>query len=206
MAAGSTLALVEFTPLLIAALMAWILCVCLHEFSHALVAYIGGDESIKARGYLTLDPLKFIDPVFSLLIPAIILLMGGLPLPGGSVPIDERSLKSRAWGMYVAAAGPASNFILFLLFALPLHPKLALVDYSLETQHSWVYFCGAMAVLNFIATLFNLIPCPPLDGYRLIEHKLPIDLQIKLRQPQHAMSAFAVLFLIFMMVDNAIYP
>ena len=198
--------MVAFTPPLIAALLAWVLCVCVHEFSHALVAYIGGDKSVKARGYLTLDPTKFIDPVFSLLIPAIVLMLGGLPLPGGSVMIDESSLKSRRWGIYVSAAGPASNFILFLLFALPLHPKLGIVDMTLEYQPMWVYFCGTMSVLNFIATLFNLIPCPPLDGYRIIEHRLPPQIQFMLRQPQNTMGAFGLLFLIFWTVPNAFFP
>lgn len=191
------LAMVAFTPLMVAALMAWILCVCIHEFSHALVAYIGGDRSVRAKGYLTLDPTRFIDPVFSLLIPAIILMMGGLPLPGGSVMIDEGALKSRRWGIYVAAAGPASNFILFLLFGMVLHPALHLVDAYAPTQPTWVYFCGAMAFLNFFATFFNLLPIPPLDGYRIIEHQFPPEIQRKMRQPQNALTALGLLFMVF---------
>ncbi|MFQ5429221.1 MAG: site-2 protease family protein [Phycisphaerae bacterium] len=194
MAAADPTAMISFTPMLVAVLLAWILCVCVHEFAHALVAYIGGDASVKARGYLSLDPTRFIDPVFSLLIPAIILLMGGLPLPGGSVLIDESALKSRRWGIYVAAAGPASNFILFLLFGMVLHPALGLAG---RLSESWIHFCGAMAFLNFFATFFNLIPVPPLDGYRMIEHQFPTEIQWKMRQPQNAMGAFALLFLVF---------
>jgi Zn-dependent protease len=200
------LASVQFTPLLFAAMLCWILCVCVHEFSHALVAYWGGDRSVRAKGYLTLDPTKFIDPIFSLLIPAIVLMMGGIPLPGGSVQIDRAALKSRQWAVAMSAAGPISNFILFLLFAIPLHPKLGLVDRLAAEQPTWVYFLGAMATLNFIGTLFNLIPCPPLDGYHMIEHKLPPELQDKLRQPQAALGMFGLLFLIFATVDHAMYP
>lgn len=191
------LAVVAFTPLVVAALMAWILCVCLHEFSHALAAYFGGDTSVRAKGYLTLDPTRFIDPVFSLLIPAIVLLMGGLPLAGGSVMINEAALRSRRWRIYVSAAGPASNFLLFLLFGLVIHPRLGLVDGGTRSQPTWVYFCGAMAFLNFVATLFNLIPVPPLDGYRIVEHQFSEEFQWKMRQPQNAMTAFGVLFLVF---------
>jgi len=201
------LAMVRFTGLMVAALMAWMLCVCVHEFSHALVAYLGGDRSMRERGYLSLDPTRFIDPVFSLLIPAIVLLMGGLPLPGGSVMIDERALKNRKWGIYVAAAGPASNFILFLLFGMVLHPGLHLVDPLARTQPTWVYFCGAMAFLNFFATFFNLLPVPPLDGYRMIEHEFPADIQRKMRQPQNAMTVFGLLFLVFWIFpDQAFIP
>lgn len=196
----------RFTPLMLAAVAAWVLCVCVHEFAHALVAYVGGDRSVREKGYLTLDPTRFIDPVFSLLIPAIVLLIGGLPLPGGSVSIDESRLKNRNWGIYVSAAGPASNFILFLLFSLPLHPKLGLVDPLLETQQTWVYFLGAMAVLNFVGVLFNLLPIPPLDGYRIIEHRFSAEMQWKMRQPQTAMMCFGALFLVMVTFDEVWIP
>jgi len=196
----------RFTPLMIAVLLAWMLCVCVHEFAHALVAYIGGDRSVRARGYLSLDPTRFIDPVMSLLIPAIVLLLGGLPLPGGAVLIDESALKSRRWGAYVSAAGPAANLLLFLLFALPLHPLLGLIHRFAAEQPTWVYFCGAMAYLNFVAALFNLIPLPPLDGYRLIEHRMSYETQWKLRQPQVAMSILGLLFMVFWIVPQVWIP
>jgi len=190
------LGMVRFSSMLVAVLLAWILCVCVHEFAHALVAYIGGDKSVRAKGYLALDPTKFIHPVFSLLIPAFVLLMGGIPLAGGAVYIDERALKNRKWQIYVSAAGPASNFLLYLLFGLVIHPMVGLVDPLATQQPAWVYFCGAMAVLNLLSTLINLIPCPPLDGYRMIEHQFPEELQWKLRQPQNAYTPLIVLFAI----------
>ncbi len=194
----------RFTPIMGAALLAWILCVCVHEFSHALVAYIGGDKSVREKGYLTLDPTRFIDPVFSLLVPAVVLMLGGLPLPGGSVQIDVSRLKSEAWSRYVSAAGPISNFVLFLLFAAPLHPELGFVDPAAVPQPTWVYFFGAMAVLNFIATLFNLIPVPPLDGFALIEHRFRYETRLWLRQ--NSMLMFGGLFMLFWMVDEVWVP
>ncbi|MFQ5423814.1 MAG: site-2 protease family protein [Phycisphaerae bacterium] len=185
----------RLTPLFGAALLAWILCVCVHEFSHALVAYWGGDTSVREKGYLSLDPTRFIDPMFSLLVPAIVLALGGLPLPGGSVQIDHARLRSAKWSRYVSAAGPASNLLLFLAFALPLHPRLGLVEPFAAPQPTWVYFFGAMAVLNFVGTLFNLIPIPPLDGYGMIEHRFSYEMQFKLRQ--NAMVAFGALFMLF---------
>jgi Zn-dependent protease len=78
---------------------------------------------------------------------------------------------------------------------------LGLVHPLRAVQPTWVSFCGTMAYLNFIATLFNLIPVPPLDGYRLIEHRLSYEMQWKLRQPQVAMATFALLFGVF-----AVFP
>ncbi|MFQ5412492.1 MAG: site-2 protease family protein [Phycisphaerae bacterium] len=194
----------KFTPLLVAALLAWILSVCIHEFCHALVAYFGGDKSVRDKGYLTLDPTRFIDPIFSIALPAIILMMGGFPLPGGAVRIDWSLLKSDHWRRYVYAAGPASNFVLYLLFALPLHPALGLVDGGAESQPDWVYFLGAMAFLNFFAMLFNLLPVPPLDGFGIIEHRFSYETQRLLRQ--NALLAIGALFLLFWTVPAVWIP
>ncbi len=200
------LSAITFTPLVFAALGAWIICVCIHEFSHALVAYWGGDRSVRAKGYLSLDPTRYIDPVFSLLIPAIILLIGGFPLPGASVRIDSSALKSERWSAYVSAAGPVSNFLLFLLFALPLHPLLGIVDPFVELQPTWVYFFAAMAMLNFIVVIFNLIPIPPLDGFGIIEHTFDHETRWKLRQPQVAWMCFAGLMLFLFAVPGSMRP
>ncbi len=197
---------IRFTPLMFAAVLAWILCVCVHEFSHALVAYWGGDRSVRDKGYLSLDPTRFIDPMFSLLIPALILMLGGFPLPGGAVRIDHSALKSPKWSRYVAAAGPASNFILFLIFGFLTRILVARTGYTEDGFSNWVYFCGLMAYLNFIAMLFNLIPCPPLDGYHMIEHRFSLETQWKLRQPQATWMFFGVLMLILWTVPNAMLP
>lgn len=197
---------VHFSPLMFAALLAWILCTTIHEFCHALVAYWGGDDSVRGKGYLTLDPTRFIDPVMTLLIPAVVLLMGGFPLPGAAVMIDRSRLKSDRWGSYVSAAGPASNLILFILFCIPLHPMVGLIDPLAPMQPTWVNFLGAMGVLNFFAVLFNLIPIPPLDGFGMFEHKLDDELRWKLRQPQVALGCLAVLFIVLWNVPHAWEP
>lgn len=193
----------RLNPLMLAAVAAWVLCVCVHEFAHALVAYLGGDKSVRDKGYLSLDPTRFVDPMFSIIIPAIVLLMGGVPLPGGAVRIDLSVLRSRRWIAYVSAAGPAANLLLFLLFAAPLHPRLGLVDAGapLQMQPTWVLFCGALAFLNFVGALFNLIPLPPLDGYGIIEHRLSLETQWKMRQPQMAMLTLGLLFAAFAVLD-----
>jgi len=195
---------VQYTPVLFAALAGWIMCVCLHEFSHALVAYWGGDHTVKEKGYLSVDPTRFIDPVFTLLIPAVILLMGGFPFPGASVRIDESRLRSAKWATAVSAAGPASNAIIFLLLCIPLHPVFGLVAEEAADRPMWVHYLGAMATFNFIATLFNLLPVPPLDGFGMIEPKLSYETRLKFRQPSVTWAMFIGLMLVINSVPAVI--
>lgn len=169
------LAIAQFTPLFLAILICWIFSVCVHEFAHALVAYWGGDRSVVEKGYLDFNPFKYIHPVTSILIPAAFLMMGGLPLPGGAVSINDSALRSKHWSALVSAAGPVSNFVLFLLLAVIVHPSTGLIDPNAAQQPTWATVAGAMCVLELWSVLFNLIPIPPLDGFGIIEPYLPYD-------------------------------
>ncbi len=71
---------------------------CLHEFGHALAAYLGGDTSVRDAGYLTLNPLKYSHPLLSIIMPVLFLMMGGIGLPGGAVYINRHALRSSTWG------------------------------------------------------------------------------------------------------------
>ena len=71
----------------------WVFSVCLHEFGHALVAYRGGDYTVREKGYLTMNPLHYTDPLFSILMPLLFLAMGGIGLPGGAVYIERQLLR-----------------------------------------------------------------------------------------------------------------
>jgi len=92
----------------------WIISVCLHEFGHAIVAYWGGDTSVKDKGYLRLNPLKYTDINLSLTLPLIFVLMGGIPLPGGAIYINHHRLRNRWWQSAVSAAVPISSAIAIL--------------------------------------------------------------------------------------------
>ncbi|HRQ33229.1 MAG TPA: site-2 protease family protein, partial [Anaerolineales bacterium] len=98
----------------------WIFSLCLHEFSHALVAYYGGDWTVREKGYLTFNPLKYTHPVFSLLLPLLFLLMGGIGLPGGAVYIETWRLRNDYWRSAVSLAGPMANVTIAILLALAL--------------------------------------------------------------------------------------
>ena len=97
-----------------AVLIGWIMSVVLHEFAHGIVAYWGGDYTIRERGGLTLNPLQYVDPVFSILLPIVFLCMGGIPLPGGSTYVRRDLLRGRGWNSAVSLAGPLMNFLIFL--------------------------------------------------------------------------------------------
>jgi Zn-dependent protease len=195
----SIFAAVDFnSPLTWAILIGWIMSVVLHEFAHGLVAYLGGDYTIKERGGLTLNPIQYIDPVTSLLLPAVFLMMGGIPLPGGVTYIRRDLLRSRGWESAVAAAGPVMNFILFLLCALPFHPTLGWIDVNMPTSDykTWHLFLGAMAQLQLTAVFINLIPIPPLDGFNIISPALDAETRLKLSTPPVSTFAFITFFLI----------
>src|SRR5881394_1631143 len=93
-----------------AVFIGWILSVVVHEFAHGLVAYLGGDYTIRERGGLTLNPFQYVDPLFSIIMPAIFLMMGGIPLPGGVTYIRRDLLRSNGWNSAVSLAGPVMNF------------------------------------------------------------------------------------------------
>jgi Zn-dependent protease len=143
-------------------IVGWIFSLCLHEFSHAIVAYLGGDHTVREKGYLTFNPLKYTHPVYSILIPVIFLLMGGIGLPGGAVYIEKWRLKTRNWVSAVALAGPMSNLLLAVVLAV----VLAFAPNTSSGIWPGLAFLGLLQVM---ALVLNLIPLPPFDGYGVIE-------------------------------------
>lgn len=192
------------SPMFWAVMLAWILTVVLHEFAHGLVAYLGGDYTIAERGGLTLNPLTYIDPVFSLLIPAALLLLGGIPLPGGATYIRRDLLRSRLWSSAVSLAGPAMNLLIFFALALPFHPKIGWIHP--KPQDNWSTYevmAGAMAMLQLMAVIFNLVPVPPLDGFQAISPFMDDQTRIKFSTPPLSTILFFAFFLVLWKVPDA---
>ena len=137
----------------------------LHELAHGVVAYWLGDDTAKDDGRLTLNPVKHIDPVMSILVPVLLYISGG-PIFGGAkpVPVDTRNLKFGAWGMaLVAIAGPITNFL------------IALISFLVGYWTGWLNMSGIvgtifleLVLVNLGFGIFNLIPIPPLDGSRVL--------------------------------------
>ncbi len=143
----------------------WIFSLCLHEFSHALVAYLGGDTSVKDKGYLTFNPLKYTHPVYSIVLPLVFLVMGGIGLPGGAVYIETGRLKSRAWQSAVALAGPLANLLMAIILAV----VLQFLPWTALNNNNPVPGIAFLALLQVSALVLNLIPLPPFDGYGILE-------------------------------------
>lgn len=157
----------------------WVLSVCLHEFGHAIVAYWGGDTSVKDKGYLTLNPLKYTDINLSLVLPLFFLLIGGIPLPGAAVYINHHRLRNRWWQSAVSAAGPISSAIVTVLLAI----IFKLLSASSNSETNWLL--PALALLIFLeiyVIIINSLPIPSLDGYGAIAPWLPDELQVKLNK------------------------
>jgi len=176
--------------------VAWVFSLCLHEFSHAAVAYLGGDHTVKDKGYLTLNPLKYTDPLLSVGLPILFLIMGGFGLPGGCVYIERRLLRSRAWECGVALAGPASNAVIAIVLAAPFY--LGFVD-PLSTDPVWEAY-AFLVVLQVCAVFFNLLPIPPLDGYGAVSAWFDYELQARIAQ--YSTYGLFLLFIMFWYVEG----
>lgn len=150
-------------------LAGWGVSLCLHEFGHAFVAYRGGDREVFFKGYLTLDPRRYTDPVFSLVFPLLILAIGGIPLPGGAVFINHHSLRNKRVESMVSLAGPFFNLVLGILL---------MIAVSVFQPTFWLAAgLSYLAFLQIIAFVLNILPIPGLDGWGAIEPWLSHDLQ-----------------------------
>ena len=141
----------------------WGFSLCLHEFGHAFVALKGGDFSVRAKGYLNLDPRRYTDPVFSLLLPMLFLLIGGIPLPGGAVWINHHAIRSRRMDSLVSLAGPLSNLVIGII--------LSEIVGVVWPDSGSVLAAGLsfLALLQIVAFIINILPIPGLDGWGAIE-------------------------------------
>ena len=169
-------------------LTGFLIGLCLHEFGHAIVAYLCGDWSVREKGYLTLDPLRYTDAAYSIVFPILIMAIGGIGLPGGAVYIDTRLLRRRLYGALVSAGGPLATALVLGLIVLAL--PAARIDSVLYGAVSF------LALLELTALLFNLIPCPGLDGWGIVEPFFPE----RVRQLGRRMAPIGPLILIVALI------
>lgn len=175
----------------------WIVSLCLHEYGHARTAFQGGDYTVAGKGYLSLDFLHYIDPLGSLLLPALILIMGGFAFPGGAVYIQRNLLRSRGWESAVSIAGPAANLLFLAILLAPFW-------FGLEYQFGAPEFWGGvafLALLNISSVVFNLLPVPGFDGYGILRPWLPA--QIRARLAGIETIAIMAIIAVFLLVPGA---
>ena len=191
------------SPIFWAVMIGWIISVTLHEFAHGIVAYWGGDYSIRKRGLLTLNPVKYANPLMTFVLPLLFMAMGGVPLVGAATYVNTSLLRNKLWQSLSAAAGPFVNFVLFVACVLPLYPRFGWTGPQ-GTGDDWTpaqIFCGAMAVLQLFACFINLVPLPPLDGFNILRPYLRKGLGDKLLEPQVAMG---ILLLFFFVMNSGV--
>jgi Zn-dependent protease len=167
----------------------WLVSLCLHEFGHAYTAWKYGDQDVEIRGYLTLNPLKYSNPLLSLGLPVLFIALGGIGLPGGAVYV-RTSWMTKRQRTAVSLAGPFANVVLAVALLVP-------TALFYDDEHS--AFWGAMAFLGFLqvtAVLLNLLPIPGLDGYSALEPHLSPDTQRSL-QPVKQWGFLILLLLLF---------
>lgn len=149
-----------------------LLAVTLHEAAHGFAAWRLGDDTARAQGRMTLNPLAHVDPFGTVLLPGMLLLLGG-PLFGWAkpVPVNFGRLHNPKRDMiWVAAAGPATNIVLAFASALLLHVVAVAPGWTAE----WLARNLVNSLqINIILALFNMLPIPPLDGGRIVTGLLP---------------------------------
>ncbi|MED3728118.1 site-2 protease family protein [Priestia filamentosa] len=152
-----------------------IIAFTIHEFSHAFVANLFGDPTAKNEGRLTLSPISHLDPFGTLLL---IIAGFGWARP---VPVNPRNFKRpRLAGVLVSIAGPLSNLVLAFIGTICYY---ALVNAQVASNNQYLYeFLNLFIMLNILLFIFNLLPFPPLDGYRILEDLAPTNIRIKMKQ------------------------
>lgn len=173
-----------------------ILSIIIHEIAHGYMADALGDPTARLAGRLTLNPIPHIDPLGSIILPAIMLLGSGGAFAFGwakPVPYNPYNLRNfRVGTILVAVAGVTANFCIAIVFGLMIryHDALGLV---LGTP--FVSMLGTIVFLNIILGVFNLIPFPPLDGSKVLFALLPVRYQYI----QQYLESNWILFVVFVM-------
>jgi len=183
--------------------------IVLHEVAHGWVADKLGDNTARFMGRLTLNPLKHIDPIGTILIPVVLLVSGSPFLFGYAkpVPVNFGKLNNPKRDMiWVALAGPVTNLVLALISTLVLAIAL-----QMPASASWVteplaLMCQASIIINMVLFIFNLLPLPPLDGGRVAVGLLPGPMAYQLSRIEPYGFLIIVLLLVFGVLQSIIGP
>lgn len=177
-----------YTGVFVLVIGGWIVSLCLHEFGHAFTAWRFGDHDAAMRGYLSLNPFKYSNPMLSMVLPLLFIAMGGIGLPGGAVWVRTGGM-TKWQRTAVSLAGPFTNLVLAVLLV----GATGLFDLEGHT----VFWSGLafLGLLQVMAVVLNIIPIPPLDGYGALEPHLSPALQRTL-DPLKQYGFFILLFIL----------
>ncbi|MDT0435130.1 MULTISPECIES: site-2 protease family protein [Streptomyces] len=170
---------------------AWIVSLSLHEYAHARTALHSGDITVGAKGYLTLNPLKYTHALLSIVLPVVFLIMGGIGLPGGAVFIERGRIRGRWRNSLVSAAGPLTNVLFALVCTAPFW-----LDALDGVPADFRFALAFLALLQVTAAILNFLPVPGLDGYGVLEPWLShgVKRQVEPFAPFGLLFVFALLW------------
>ena len=176
-----------------------IFAITVHEAAHGYAAKHFGDMTAFNAGRITLNPLKHIDPFGTILLPALTIMLGGILFGWAKpVPVDFRRLRNPKKDMlWVAAAGPASNFAMAIFWVL-------LMKFSVNVPEAFVLPMTLMAKagvsINIVLMVLNLLPLPPLDGGRIAVSLLPM----RLARPFAQIERYGFIILIVLLFSGVL--
>lgn len=176
----------------IAIIVALILSIVLHEVAHGYAANWLGDPTARLAGRLSPNPIVHIDPLGSVIIPALLFITGAGFIFGWAkpVPYNPYNLRNQKWGeAIVAAAGPATNILLAIIFAV----LIRLAD-PLALSSAFIELASYIVFINILLAFFNLIPIPPLDGSKILQSLLPTGAAMRYRDMTAQIERFGLLF------------
>jgi Zn-dependent protease len=191
-------------PIQIAMIIALILSVVMHEMAHGFAANWLGDPTARLQGRLSPNPLVHLDPLMSVILPALLVLSGSPLLFGAAKPVPYNPYnfnKHQKWGeAIVAAAGPTTNIGVAIVFAL-----LVRLEDVFSLSSTFISLAIGIVSLNIFLAFFNLVPIPPLDGSKIFPRFLPYTLQMKYESfrsyfERNAIMGFALVIFLFVFV------
>jgi Zn-dependent protease len=182
--------------------------ITVHEVAHGWVANKLGDSTAKMLGRLTLNPLKHVDPIGTVAVPAVLLLIGSPFLFGWAkpVPVNFRNLKNYRKDMVlVAAAGPIANLLMAILWILLLIVFAHLIPDE-NVARGFITMSQNGVMINLVLLVFNLLPIPPLDGGRVLSGLVPPSFSRVLDQVEPYGMIIVVALLYFGVLNTIIMP
>ena len=189
--------------LLIAKIVMLILSVVIHEMAHGYAANWLGDPTARLAGRLSANPLVHLDPMMSVILPGLLVFSGSPILFGAAkpVPYNPYNFSNQKWGeAFVAAAGPAANIAIAIVFAVLIRNAEVL-----GLSATFVQLAFYAILKNIFLAFFNLVPIPPLDGSKILPRLLPFSLAMKYEAIRSSMErnigmAFLIVIVVFVFV------